>query len=163
MINFSSSQWPFVYSKAFCSHIIMGNYNFVVIMNTTPQACRQALAISYQTLPVMHIYAQTPAACKDIGSRVAPLMDLLTIQARSQSRCVSYSIGQQKMSKYINSHSLCFLRFFYFMEHYPTALRLTSEKHRGWMYMKYLKLGVGCTFRAICTPEIENTDLVPSQ
>lgn len=25
------------------------------------------------------------------------------------------------------------------MEYYPTALRLTSEKHGGWVYMEHLK------------------------
>jgi hypothetical protein len=51
--------------------------------------------------------------------------------------------GSVKMSKDKdrNHYSLCFLRFFDFMEHHPTAFGLTSKKHRGWMYVEFLKSG----------------------
>jgi hypothetical protein len=59
------------------------------------------------------------------------------------------------MSKDLNHYSLCFLSFFYFVEHHPTAFGLTSEKHRGWMYVEFLKLGRIC-FLCIFHPRSRN-------
>lgn len=111
----------------------------------------------------MHIYARNPTACKNIGSSPALQIDQLTIQAQSQSKCVSYIRSQQKVSRYFANHSLCFLCLLYLMEYYPAVLRLTREQYRGWMHVEHLKCRGGCVFCTIYTAEVKFTDLISSQ
>jgi len=111
----------------------------------------------------MRIYVRTLTACKKLAqgrnheSIYSPFRFDLSQDAYAT---LTVSIRRPYTS---TAHSQCFLCFFYFMEYYPTALWLTSEKYRCWVYMEYLRLGAGYNFCAICTLEAGTTDLVSSQ
>ena len=95
----SSLQWPLVYGISnvkipLCNYL---EYEHCVYLRLPIE---QIQLTSTKGCDSMRICAQTPAACRKVGRKVAPQVGPLTIQARSQSRYVSYIRSQKMLSGY---------------------------------------------------------------